>query len=923
MKIIMRLLSVILAVLLSLSCIGFVFAEEADTTDSVEVCLLIDCSGSMKTYDPKKQVLDAVHSFASYHVSDSVSDTAFYLHIIPYSSDVHTAFNEIDVKSNKSTNGMALIGDYLEYMRQEYIPDSDFHFNYATDIGSALEAAYEKLAASRHNSKKAVVLFTDGKIEALNDAPNKEQLEAQSKEKAIVNRDKMAAAGITLYSVGLNYKGALGSAQKELLSELSGDKNYAIVSNAKDVSDFFSKIFTYLFPGTFGQKGGEFEIIPSVPSSRKIRMYGDAVIEANISIESDAKLHTIKVITPSGVTVANVDLRDPSKSTINTTYCNVYYFKGGSTATVKLLNPSDGDWEISVTGDAGSAIERRLVAFKTKLYDTLSVDKIYIDDGLQYSALIYSTDTNTHLTSSALYSAEEGGGAYVEIENTSTGECQIFNGVLNANGTEYNFDLDFYTPGEYIVRTMIVHSLFEVKGEKTVSVVGPELKMELSDSGNEYQPAISAYLINPITNQKVNAPGFLRAYKLNTTLYRGEEEISKDSMNLNEMSGFTVYPVTSAGQYKVVYSITSNGTIYDDESVSFTIGYPEMVMDLSLGADKSSVDVSLGFVNKNNEKLTYVPEVYSDCEVYLTFSDGNQIDETKLDLNGFEEGAFKESFSAEMAGTYSVTAQILLNGEVISNVSGQVTVDPSKITANESDISFSSKGFSGSWEKNLDLKDVFEDSDGDELTYQVEVSDDSVFTVDISKKGVLSVVANGFGSETAKLIVTDGKGAEYICEISLVSESLMPLLIGIGIGVAVLIVLLIVFAIIVKKKSIISFSFKIRIEPMDEDFGTFNDYSVGNYSMRKNAKPLVSLRALFNCSNLVTPNEIQMDDARFEEFLSQYGDSIKLKGVPFKKAFNVIYFDQKTKKTTKKLFSKSNVTITVGDKAFRVGFRRR
>ncbi len=817
------------------------FNVDAAPNQNVEVVLLFDVSGSMVHADPEtngvRLSIEAAHQFAFNYPTDA----NLFITVVPYNSKIYSGFPKVNVSTER---GMTAFGEQLDDIMTNSI--NGFRcWTEDTDIGTALEVA-DDLLSNSYSDKKAVILFTDGKIDLINDEITTEESEA----KAIEKSQKLRNAGIPIYSIGLNCNNGVDQAQ---LETISGRENVHIVSTASDLIGAFSNVYTFLFDAEFNENDNDsFEVVPDVASEKTFRIYGQAVKEANVNLSSGAALHTIKVTAPDGRVVANADLRNPTASTIDESVCVINSTPSSYNASIKLISPMDGDWSISVTGEKSTVITRKIYLFDLHISDNASETAV-MGEAYEYTAEIYN-ENNVLLTSDGLFDTSEGASAKAVVTENSTNKTKTYNGTLNASGHGYDFAIEFTKTGQYTIQTTIYHSQFEVSSdEKTVTVLEPEVE--------------------------------------------------------------------------IIGSLSQSAKLSDDEK---------------------NIKVSLVIEDsETGDKLGFVPDNFSGVEFSLFVNkDGQAVDSKTVSVTEFVNGAYEFNYEPTESGVYTFEVCYELGGKEQHAVFGGIefTVPVQEPDDNsqppqepeepeepeepknseiqlDGDItdSIEESGFSGEFKEEIELDDVFVDSDGDELSYEIEIDgDDDVFSAEYDEdSNSIIVKADGFGEATLIITVTDGKGAVYEYEIDLVSESLWPIVIIIGIVVLVLLIALIIFLIILKKKKVISIGFNVKFETTAD--GAYNSkyaiYNVSRLSNKKNAKGTMSLAQILNTNGYASLDmSSTMSEDEIKNFIAEYCHGIVLTGVPFKREFKIEHKNIKTKKTIRKyVFKKYNVIVRIND----------
>lgn len=594
-------------------------AEGTGGTQDVEVVLLFDVSGSMNQSDPvnasgTRLSVEAAHQF----VFNYPTEANLYVTVVPYNSEIYTSFDRLNVATPDGLN--AYINNMKKVLENGL---NDFTcWNYQTDIGGALTQAQKVLSAS-DVERKAVILFTDGKIELSTD-----ELIEESRKQASSVSEALKGEGTPVYSIGLDVNNGV---DKTLLTDLSGEENTNIVKEAADLIGVFNEIYTFLFPNSrLDDNVEEFSVSPEKTSEFSVRIYGQAVKEANISLSSMARINTLRVETPSGVKVADIDLSDADRSMINQDYCVVNYSSRGCSATVKLISPMDGDWKFYVTGERSTVITRKIYLFDLLLHDSIPDGKVYIGDGLRYDATIYNGENSEHLTSAGLYSPEDGASAIVEVKNTATEGKTLANGKLNGAGDGFDFDVSFDAPGVYTVRTVLTHSQFKVESEKTVEVVGPTLALSQEGTADNAL-SLRLALRHPVTGEALDVPSYLSGKTVQITAQNAEGATETESIDLFAFTSegyLWNLSLPTAGEWTVRASVDLRNATMESEPLTLAVNASEIKMDKKLKdsytkrslseAFEDTIELGEVFVDSDGDELRYAVRVSEGSPIHAS-----------------------------------------------------------------------------------------------------------------------------------------------------------------------------------------------------------------------------------------------------------------------------------------------------------------
>ena len=222
------------------------------TLATCEVVLLLDSSGSMRTADRDNITTRATKAFASL-VPDNA--TSFKISVVLYNTNVFAIQKSVNVaddaqkaKYDQCMDALFAMpdgGTYRDWKGDAAIGNAFQSAGFSvrsgnTNICAALEEA-EKILEQSSAEKKAVLLFTDGKMDTGNKTQD-EQLKIKAQEIA----SDFGVAGTKLYSAALS-KGS-NSVDRTFMEGLANSTNgkYRLVSSDADLMDLFMDAFAFL-----------------------------------------------------------------------------------------------------------------------------------------------------------------------------------------------------------------------------------------------------------------------------------------------------------------------------------------------------------------------------------------------------------------------------------------------------------------------------------------------------------------------------------------------------------------------------------------------------------------------------------------------------------------------------------------------------
>lgn len=445
----------LLMVILVLSLVITGIPAAADTIGSagMDVVIVIDTSGSMKYTDEHRIALDAAKLFV-----DMMDCSGSRVGLVSFSDQLGAVVNLTGIYSQADKDSVKNSINSLVYTED-------------TDIGLAMQKAMELLNSGGDvGNKKAILFFTDGAID-LPDAADPAQAAADSRAKAESAAQSAAAAGIPVYTIGLD-----ASAQdsqyrldEELIRQMADSTNgiYNKVTNAEELPNIFNQIFANFV---------ESEIVPggtiTIQDSNTYESLGftvpnDSVMEANVILLSSSRLSDILLLDPNGNTLA-IDGQKVALS-IQDRY-----------SMLKLFYPQSGNWTLQVKGDAGCTVQCQWL-FN---YDVvLKASAAATDSGAGVTA--YLENKGQPLTDDTIYAEFN----------------KVVARVTNPDGTVTEYPMTYASgqftgevavnPGESATLVVRAESPTMYRESDPITVAGPELPTET-------EPVITAGMSDPI-----------------------------------------------------------------------------------------------------------------------------------------------------------------------------------------------------------------------------------------------------------------------------------------------------------------------------------------------------------------------------------------------------------------------------------------
>ncbi len=285
--------------------------EDEDGSMDMDVIFVLDASGSMLYSDPNKVAIDAFNLFV-----DLLDDSCGVGYVV-YTQKIEASSDIVSLNDSKGLDKVK-----KEITNLEYDPVGD------TDIALGLTKAmdiYKKNKNTDPNRNQVIVLLSDGNT----DLPNGPRTVDESKKEMTSTLSELKEMGVPVYSIGLNYNGALD--EKEV-ANISGSTNGKAYKTKQ--SSGLIKIATDIFGDIYNLEGTQKDI---VDGNVQIEVKDNTVFYVNVVIRSGfTKSELNPVLTsPDG---KNVPL-DGSSDKVNVTSTNSY-------TLLKLIYPDSGTWNL-------------------------------------------------------------------------------------------------------------------------------------------------------------------------------------------------------------------------------------------------------------------------------------------------------------------------------------------------------------------------------------------------------------------------------------------------------------------------------------------------------------------------------------------------------------------------------------------------
>lgn len=881
------LLAMIAALFLPILSIHVNAASGSDKT--YEVVMLIDVSGSMMQADPNKVSIEAALRFANNVPSTAESCK---ISVVLYNSDVIRALERVDVtrgsEKAKYSQNLEIIknlgknGKYNEFIC--WAKD--------TDIGAAIVEAKDILSSSSA-AKKAVLLFTDGKIDLDNrpsvDSPEEILSETNSYESA----EYFKSVGVPMYTIGLNKNNSVDKQYLQKLADMTDGKFWSCTS-LDDLNDLFTYFTTEFFSVKF-QGSEDYPVSPDVITEETFNIYGQAIYEANFNLFCLAKIKTYQVISPEGTVVA-----ERKEDGTETVFEGCVVDSNENKVDIKLLDPTDGEWTLRFSSkERGTLQLGRIYFYDLGIEDGLG-SQVVVGETVELSPKLFNIEGNFAVTTKAIY--EE---ARCRVTVSYNGSERQYTAQVNSQGNGYSIELPFSKPGEYQITYQINHDQFDVTATKTVNATTPKLALTTDSQsvGMGEAVKVTGKFVHPINGQTMPIPEYLDGFDLEIAVSMDGKEIAKEkadySENGNEFS--FLYTPEKAGQYTVTATVSRYNTeIQAGAPVAFAVWKPQV----GLSVEKKEFNIADGkasaqlqFLDAAGKPLTEYPQYMKDYTVVFTVN-GKASD--AISLSDFAANGSAYSFKPTKAGEYTVSVVVEGNNDRME-ASIQFKVKASAITMEEDSLpDIEETIIGGSVQKEIDLEEIFTDSDGDELTFVAESdSDDILVDVDDGML-ILTIQSGAVGSVT--ITVSDGRGATYTASMDVKVNSLLPLIIGIIVAILLIGISIPLILLYLKKRRIIRMKYRIKVSVNNE----FAVYDISRASNNRRAKPMMTLKEVLTIPSLASYSQGDLPESDAEDVIRTHGGKISITGYAFKDGIRILLPGGK-----EKVFQKYVVTVPV------------
>lgn len=350
------------------------------TTQTYNVMLLIDRSGSMNSTDENKMALDAAEQFID-QLSITYNDLsrATNVGVMTFGLTTELLSAPVGLDSETNTNLLKSAIKGITY---------DAKYTGGTDLGIAVYDAVNMLQKQApKDGRNLIVMFTDGYSQRVVD-------EERSRKRL---NDAFAIAGeleCEIFVVGMNYDNTITSDGRKEIYEIADttqleegieeaeendekrqkqweDVNYLITDNINSVREFYGKIYARMI-------GGGLEFL----SQHQFVITTGGIREADVTVYSNSEITEVSMFDPDG----NQMWEDGEKYF-------VYGHPDSFYKVIKILDPAIGTWTVEVkSADEDKAYVIRFYGIEMALSATWGAkaefDDCDIDDAVNVAQVI-------------------------------------------------------------------------------------------------------------------------------------------------------------------------------------------------------------------------------------------------------------------------------------------------------------------------------------------------------------------------------------------------------------------------------------------------------------------------------------------------------------------------------------------------------
>ena len=638
-----------------------VMADDNASDPTYEVVLLVDVSGSMGESDPQQLAYEALKTFAV--MAPSHAD--MYISVVAYNNSITTVMERVNVSDPVE------LDNYLDTLSKKMPWRSG-----GTNTGAAMREARGIMERSTADAK-AVVLFTDGATQITNGSMTDEESIAMAKEDAAYFGKK----DIPVFCAGLDESGANidESFLKELAAVSAGQ--YLRCYTASEINSLFIEIFAR-FMGVENWDD-ELEIKPDVDTKYTVDIYGQAIMEANINLFSDAAISSFSVTDPSGTQVAFYEAAS-GNLVVDESVCEIFKSDSNYVFNVKIKKPIDGNWTVTMRSKtAGRVIVSKVQLYNIDIRSTLG-KTVSSDTATTVDLHLFNNDTNNRITTERIYRQSE---CTVQVVTESGRPVSQGKATLNSNGNGYRYNLRVTEEGRYRLVCKINNANKQFNLEKVIPFEVAEDKLSFTDShvqmdlstaecyiGEQY--TVSASLLDPATGEELSRlPDQYRDCTFKLLAYQAGklmDTVSFDTSDYKNGAFSADLIAKQEGKYTFemeAYTADNQmiGSVSGSSAKTLKVNPCTVSIELPATPDfYNGVDATVSFKDATGV-ISKLPEGYANAQLQIELYRGSELQSTTtLDLSDFRNGQGAYRFDAPMKGDYSFRCTLINQSQFVS-----------------------------------------------------------------------------------------------------------------------------------------------------------------------------------------------------------------------------------------------------------------
>ncbi len=783
--------------LLTALLLGMQTAQAADNDSRVDAVIIVDVSTSMNQNEqlrssntPSAKIYDAAYDAATMFIQMCEMNGS-RVAVVPFADGVYStqeSTGSYEWCRLRSISDLNTRNELVSYVRKLRSANN-------TDLGPAMQTAYELLAASRGDAeanKPMILLLTDGYIEIFKDQRKQEDAtrasENQAEEYARLSRE----AGINIYCIGLESENYNGDNLKTYTND--PEKVY----KTDDVAEL-PRIFNEIFADQIGAR-----VIEDIDWTEnadgtvtlEINIPNRSILEANVILSVDENAEQPEVYDPVGQYANGAE--------------NVTLFGGMSYQIVKIQNPSVGIYRITYKPEDVGEIKVSLVANYKVQYRLESQTEADKNSTMRIDG--YFVENDLHTSDNALY----------------TGNIQATMSVYDA---DYNFILsqpmltadsqDHFTCEVSLagLKSGTYYLVSAANGDGLARSSAADYTLTIVNHAPEAVNAASAVAlrINDVLSENPDAARAAEPIDLNTFFADRNGDAMRYEVSgagaVNAWIDDSILYIEATAAGSEVLTVTA----YDDENMAAQIGVEVTVTDVKAmlegGLLVVDTDLTASVQGKSQEVGVYARlysadgQVMNDPALMEIFASGAQLFWQRADEQTANE--LPVAYDAETASLKGSLTTTLRSGEY--QIFGTVTVKDATINLEPFSFTVGNVAPSTDYfskllkfyieplpvpvpnqptclEMDVNLADYFTDGDGEALSYSYvcntttdEKGNELASLSETIENGMLTISALNDGAMNVIVTAVDGDGetAEmtFCLEIVSVTDETVRLLI--------------------------------------------------------------------------------------------------------------------------------------------------